>query len=212
MFALQKINYKPTPEWKFTVEGEDGETAQVHAKDIYKLESQKAIRALLMEQAFIVPPNLKGNDFIEIMQLLFDKEKVETIEPVEGTSPMDILLKNLEKYVYGPRATTYKSFESGKPLVDEKYAWFVYDEFYSDLKTKEWKTDPQRTSYMIKELFKSDDKEKKALFNKPKRFPGKDKNDDYFPPIKVLRVPLYVFEEKKEVDEIVQFEDEEDII
>ena len=28
MFALQKINYKPTPEWKFTVEGEDGETAQ----------------------------------------------------------------------------------------------------------------------------------------------------------------------------------------
>ena len=75
MFALQKINYKPTPEWKFTVEGEDGETAQVHAKDIYKLESQKAIRALLMEQAFIVPPNLKGNDFIEIMQLLFDKKK-----------------------------------------------------------------------------------------------------------------------------------------
>jgi hypothetical protein len=165
-----------------------------------------------MEQAFIVPPNLKGNDFIEIMQLLFDKEKVETIEPVEGTSPMDILLKNLEKYVYGPRATTYKSFESGKPLVDENYAWFVYDEFYSDLKTKEWKTDPQRTSYMIKELFKSDDKDKKALFNKPKRFPGKDKNDDYFPPIKVLRVPLYVFEEKKEVDEIVPFEDEEDII
>ena len=55
-------------------------------------------------------------------------------------------------------------------------------------------------------------KEKKALFNKPKRFPGKDKNDDYFPPIKVLRVPLYVFEEKKEIDEIVSFEDEEDII
>ena len=212
MFALQKINYKPTPEWKFTVEREDGETAQVHAKDIYKLESQKALRALLMEQAFIVPPNLKGNSFIEIMQLLFDKEKVETIEPVEGTSPMDILLKNLEKYIYGPKATTYKSFESGKPLVDEKYAWFVYDEFYSDLKTREWKTDPQRTSYMVKELFKSDDKDKKALFNKPKRFPGKDKDDKYFPPIKVLRVPLHIFEERKQVQEIVDFEDEEDII
>jgi hypothetical protein len=212
MSALQKINYKPTPEWKFTVEREDGETVQVHAKDIYKLESQKAIRALLMEQAFIVPPNLKGNDFIEIMQLLFDKEKVETIEPVEGTSPMDILLKNLEKYIYGPKATTYKSFESGKPLVDENDAWFVYDEFYSDLKTREWKTDPQRTSNMIKELFKSDDKDKKALFNKPKRFPGKDKDDNYFPPIKVLRIPLHIFEERKQVQEIVDFEDEEDII
>ena len=32
MFALQKINYKPTPEWKFTVEREDGETAQVMQK------------------------------------------------------------------------------------------------------------------------------------------------------------------------------------
>jgi hypothetical protein len=212
MSALQKINYKPTPEWKFTVEREDGETVQVHAKDIYKLESQKALRALMMEQAFVVPPNIKGNDFIEIMQLLFDKEKVETIEPVEGTSPMDILLKNLEKYIYGPKATTYKSFESGKPLVDENYAWFVYDEFYSDLKTREWKTDPQRTSNMIKELFKSDNKDKKALFNKPKRFPGKDKDDNYFPPIKVLRIPLHIFEERKQVQEIVDFEDEEDII
>jgi len=97
-------------------------------------------------------------------------------------------------------------------LVDENYAWFVYDEFYSDLKTREWKTDPQRTSYMVKELFKSDDKDKKALFNKPKRFPGKDKDDKYFPPIKVLRIPLHIFEERKQVQEIVDFEDEEDII
>lgn len=212
MYALQKINYKPTPEWKFTVERDDGETEQIHAKDIYKLESQKALRALLMEQAFVVPPNVKGNVFIDIMKALFDKEKIEIIEPVEGTSPADILFKNLEKYIYGPKATTYKSFESGKPLLDDKYAWFVYDEFYSDLKSKEWKIDPQRTSSMIKEIFKSEDQEKKALFNRPKRFPGKDKNDDYFPPIKVLRVPLYVFEEKKEIDEIVPFEDEEDII
>ena len=43
---------------------------------------------------------------------------------------------------------------------------------------------------MIREMFKSENKDKKALFNKPKRFPGKDKNDDYFPPIKVLRVPF----------------------
>ncbi len=212
IYALQKINYKPTPEWKFTVERDDGETVQVHAKDIYKLESQKALRALLMEQAFVVPPNIKGNDFIEIMKLLFDKEKVETIEPAAGTSPTDMLQKHLEKYIYGPKATTYKSFESGKPLIDDKYAWFVYDEFYADLKTREWKTDPQRTSYMIKELFKSEDKEKKALFNKPKRFPGKNSDGEYFPPIKVLRVPLYIFEERKNVKEIIDFEDEDDII
>ena len=212
MYALQKINYKPTPEWKFTVERDDGETVQIHAKDIYKLESQKALRALLMEQAFVVSPNVKGNEFIEIMRALFDKEKVEIIEPAEGTSPTDVLQKHLHKYIYGPRATTYKSFESGKPFIDNQYAWFVYDEFYADLKTKEWKIDPQRTSYMIREIFKSENKDKKALFNKPKRFPGKNSNGDYFPPIKALRIPLYLFEEKKDVKEIVEFEYEEDIL
>ena len=212
IYALQKINYKPTPEWNFTVERDDGETIQVHAKDVYKLESQKALRALLMEQAFIVPPNIKGNDFIEIMKMLFDKEKVETIEPAAGTSPTDMLKKHLEKYIYGPKATTYKSFESGKPLTDDQYAWFVYDEFYAELKTREWKIDPQRTSYMIKELFKSESKDQKALFNKPKRFPGKNSNGEYFPPIKVLRIPLYIFEERKNIKEIIDFEDEDEII
>jgi hypothetical protein len=165
-----------------------------------------------MEQAFVVSPNVKGNEFIEIMRALFDKEKVEIIEPAEGTSPTDVLQKHLHKYIYGPRATTYKSFESGKPFIDNQYAWFVYDEFYADLKTKEWKIDPQRTSYMIREIFKSENKDKKALFNKPKRFPGKNSNGDYFPPIKALRIPLYLFEEKKDVKEIVEFEDEEDIL
>ncbi len=107
------------------------------------------------------------------MRALFDKEKVEIIEPAEGTSPTDVLQKHLHKYIYGPRATTYKSFESGKPFIDNQYAWFVYDEFYADLKTKE---------------------------------------GDYFPPIKALRIPLYLFEEKKDVKEIVEFEDEEDIL
>ena len=169
-------------------------------------------RNQLMEQAFVVSPNVKGNEFIEIMRALFDKEKVEIIEPAEGTSPTDVLQKHLHKYIYGPRATTYKSFESGKPFIDNQYAWFVYDEFYADLKTKEWKIDPQRTSYMIREIFKSENKDKKALFNKPKRFPGKNSNGDYFPPIKALRIPLYLFEEKKDVKEIVEFEDEEDIL
>ena len=54
---------------------------------------------------------------------------------------------------------------------------------------------------MIKELFKTEDKDKKALFNKPKRFPGKDKDDKYFPPIKVLRIPLHIFEERREIEE-----------
>ena len=58
----------------------------------------------------------------------------------------------------------------------------------------------------------SEDQEKKALFNKAKRFPGKDKDNNYFSPVKVLRIPLYLFEERKDVKEIVEFEDEENIV
>ena len=45
-----------------------------------------------------------------------------------------------------------------------------------------------------------------------KRFPGKNSNGEYFPPIKVLRIPLYIFEERKNIKEIVDFEDEDEII
>ena len=33
-----------------------------------------------------VPPQLKGNDFYEIIKAYL-KDKIETIEPAEGTSP-----------------------------------------------------------------------------------------------------------------------------
>ena len=52
---------------------------------------------------------------------------------------------------------------------------------------------------------------KLCLINQ-KDFLVKDKDDKYFPPIKVLRIPLHIFEERKQVQEIVDFEDEEDII
>ena len=57
------------------------------------------------------------------------KDKIETIEPAEGTSPMDILKETLKRYINGPQATNYNSFESGRPLLEDEYAYFVYDEF-----------------------------------------------------------------------------------
>jgi hypothetical protein len=41
------------------------------------------------------------------------------------------------------------SFESGRPLVQEKFAWFVLGKFYEKLKNEEWKYDQQKTSFMI---------------------------------------------------------------
>ena len=83
------------------------------------------------------------------------------------------------------------SFESGRPLVEGEFAWFVFDKFFDKLKNEEWKYDAQKTSYMISnELFDNTsetDQEQKALFGKQKRFPGQDDDGKYFKPIRTAK-------------------------
>jgi hypothetical protein len=213
---LQKINYKPNPEWKVTVEDEDGETVQLHIKNTYKLTNQQEFKNTLFEQAHVMAPSIKKNDFETIIKMLSTpKDKIEIIEPAEGTSPLEVLKKLLQKHIYGAQATSHSSFESGRPLVETKFAWFVFDKFFDKLKNEEWKYDAQKTSYMISnELFDNEDsdEEKRALFGKPKRFPGRNNNGEYWRPIRVARIPLYLFEEPEDIDEKIEIEDKDDII
>ena len=210
--ALQKLNIKPTPEWYFTVENEEGQTKQVHAKNVHRIESQKELRALLMEQVHVVPPTIKGNDFYEILKNLFEKSKIEILEPAEGTNPSDILKAHINRYINDPQAKKYNSFKSGRPLLDDEYAYFLYSAFYDDLKTYEWKESSAKTSLMIKALFPSKKPEDQAKFDHSKKFPGKDSDNKQYPPLKTLRIPLKYFESEEEVNEQHQFESEEDIV
>tara|TARA_Y100001938_G_scaffold64533_2_gene89740 strand:- start:7346 stop:8974 length:1629 start_codon:yes stop_codon:yes gene_type:complete len=211
--GLTKINYKPNPEWFFTVEKTD-ESVQVHAKDVYKIESQKALRALLMEQAHIVPPSIKGNEFDAVLKGLFEMKDIDIIEPASGTNPLDILHKHLQDYINGVQATSHNSFKNGGVLKDDNYAYFVYDVFYDDLKSKEWRYDTARTSIMIsRDLFKTDKKEEQAVFDCQKRFPGKDTNGEYYPGLRgIVRIPLNKFEKEKEVEELIKFTKDEDVV
>jgi hypothetical protein len=56
------------------------------------------------------------------------------------------------------------------------------------------------------------DKEKRALMSAPKRFPGKDDNGESFKPIKVVRIPLFIFDKPEEVTETIAIESEESIV
>jgi len=210
--ALQKLNIKPVPEWYFTVENEEGQTKQIHAKNIARIESQKEMRQLLMEQAHIVPPTLKGDDFNFILKNLFEKSKIEILEPAEGTNPSDVLREHLERYINEPQAKRYTSFKSGRPLLDDEYAYFVYSSFYDDLKTFEWRESSAKTSLMIKALFKSKKPEEQAKFDHTKRFPGKDSNEKPFPPLKTLRIPLKFFDKDEDVEEDIDVESEDEIV
>tara|TARA_R100001460_G_scaffold9698_2_gene23114 strand:- start:2031 stop:3680 length:1650 start_codon:yes stop_codon:yes gene_type:complete len=212
---LQKIDFKPDPEYYFTVEREDGETVPVHAKDINKIKEQKEMTGIIMAQADIPVPPIKRMEFFEIIRTLFDN--LDTVQPAPGTRPHEILHKHLTNFVNETKATNYHSFKSGNVYKDEVYAYFVYDEFYSYLKDREWKKDSSRTSHMIEKLFDKPEykDDPKPEFNKKKRYPGKDKKTDKpFPGVNgCAMIPLYIFkDEEEDVEEIVSIEDEKDIV
>src|SRR6056300_503511 len=214
MNNLQKIDFKPDPEYYFTVENKKGESVPVHAKDVNKIKDQKELRGLIMAQADVFPPPIKAMEFYELVNSLLDS--VDTVQPAPGTRPIEILKKLLKEHINGPQATTYNSFLSGNVLKDEEYAYFVYDDFYNFLKENEWKKDSSRTSYMIEKMFqKEKDHMPKPQFGKKKRFPGKDKKTDKpYPGVNGCAViPLYLFkEEEMEVEEIIEIENEDDIV
>ena len=114
---LQKINIKPNPEWRVTVEKEGGETVQLHCKNTYKLTQVHEFKNVLFEQALITAPTIKQDKFDQILKTLSSPEdKVEIIEPAEGTSPIDILKKLLEKHIYGAQATNSSMVRATTPF------------------------------------------------------------------------------------------------
>jgi len=210
---LQKINYKPNPEWRVTVQNNEGENIQLNIKNTYKLLNPNEFENIMFEQAHIVAPGIKRQELKNIINLL--TPGIQTIEPAEGTSPLEVLKKLLQKHIYGAQATSHSSFESGRPLVEEKFAWFVFDKFFDKLKNEEWKYDAQKTSYMIShQLFDKEDTDddKRAYFGKLKRYPGRDDGGKYFKPIRVARVPLFLFDEPEEINESIEIESEDDIV
>ena len=213
MTNLQKIDFKPDPEYYFTVENKKGESVPVHAKDVNKIKDQKELRGLIMAQVDVLPPPIKAMEFYEMINALLDT--VDTVQPAPGTRPMEILKKLLKEHINGPQATTYNSFLSGNVLKDKEYAYFVYDDFYNFLKENEWKKDASRTSYMIEKMFeKEKDHLPKPEFGKKKRFPGTNKKTNKpYPGVNgCAAIPLYLFKEEEEVEEILEIENEDDIV
>ena len=211
---LIKVDFKPDPEYYFDVERDDGETVTVHAKDVNKIKDQQELRSLIMAQADDIPPPIKGMEFYEIIKALVSTQ--DTVQPAPGTTPMEILKKHLKQYIHSTNATSYNSFKSGNVLKDETYAYFVFDEFYNDLKDNEWKKDASRTSYMITKMFEQEKEHlPKPDFGIKKRFPGKDKKTGkpYSGITGCAKIPLYLFEEKEEdVIEIADYKKPEEIV
>tara|TARA_R110002124_G_scaffold157903_2_gene324929 strand:+ start:1002 stop:2645 length:1644 start_codon:yes stop_codon:yes gene_type:complete len=211
MTNLIKVDFKPDPEYYFTVENKTGESVVVHAKNVIQLRDQKELGSLIMAQVNVLPPPIKPLDFHVMINGLLDT--LDTVQPAPGTRPMEILKKHLKEYINGTQAKTYASFESGNVLKDEVYSYFVYDEFYNELKENGWRKDSSRTSHMIQKMFDTkDDLLPQPEFGKKKRFPGKHKKTGKpYPGVNgCVSIPLYLFDkEEEDVEETADFTEEE---
>ena len=211
MTNLIKVDFKPDPEYYFTVENKTGESVVVHAKNVTQLRDQKELGSLIMAQVNVLPPPIKPLDFHALINALLDT--VDTVQPAPGTRPMEILKKHLKEYINGTQAKTYASFESGNVLKDEVYAYFVYDEFYNELKENGWRKDSSRTSHMIQKMFDTkDDSLPQPEFGKKKRFPGKHKKTGKpYPGVNgCVSIPIYLFDkEEEDIEETADFTQEE---
>ena len=211
MTNLIKVDFKPDPEYYFTVENKTGESVVVHAKNVTQLRDQKELGSLIMAQVNVLPPPIKPLDFHALINALLDT--VDTVQPAPGTRPMEILKKHLKEYINGTQAKTYASFESGNVLKDEVYAYFVYDEFYNELKENGWRKDSSRTSHMIQKMFDTkDDSLPQPEFGKKKRFPGKHKKTGKpYPGVNgCVSIPIYLFDkEEEDIEETADFTEEE---
>jgi hypothetical protein len=201
---LTKINYKPNPEWYFTVEQPGGESVEVHANNITKLRDQRELKGIMMEQAHIVVPIIKSSDFHEIQSALF--KTVTEHKPPSGTSPEEQLHKYITDYLYnGTSATSHASFQSGAVLIEEEYAYFTSDFFFRLLKNKEWKMKEDRTGRLMQKKFK-------AEFGKNKRYPKKDTEKKSNPPIRCVKIPIEHFHKEESPEEIIPMQDRENIL
>ncbi len=203
---LTQIDYKPNPEWYFTVEKPGGETVQVHANHVNKLRDQRELKGVLMEQAHIVPPTIKNSEFFEIQTALFSK--VDLIKPAEGTSQEEKLHEYLNEYVFQVLANSHTSFKNGATLMDDEYVYFVWSKFFNFLKNKEWKMKEDRTGVLMKTLYKIQDDD----FVCRKRYPKKSDDKKSNPSVTCVKILKSYFKKDEYQEETVTMKNREDIL
>ena len=152
--GLQKIDFKPDPEFYLNVTKPDGSVVQIHAKDIKKIIEQGELKALIAAQADMLPPSIKSTDFQPMIHNLM--QSIDVMQPASGTTPREILFELTKEYLNGVRATSHNSFASGAVLEEDEYVYFKFQPYYDELKRNEWKKDEQRTSYILHTLFKGE--------------------------------------------------------
>ena len=203
--GLEKIDYKPEPEYYVNVTKPNGKPVTIHIKNIEHLTDQIKFRNIIAKSISSLPPTLKKPDYELMIDELLSTEI--TVQPPKGTTPLEKLYSFIKEYLNDTRATTNTSFANGQVFVDKEIAYFKWSNFYDDICSRiNWKEPEQRTGVWLRKHFN-------AEFNVSKRFPGKDnKTDKPFNPINCVSINMDKFKEEVLPDEIIKMTHKKDIL
>jgi hypothetical protein len=204
--GLVKIEY-PEPEYTFNVELPNGKgSKEVRAKDVKQIKDQEELRALIIKTADVYVPKVKGDEFEAVLHTLFNNLK-EIQQPPKGTTPNELLHEYLEEYINGAKAKSYASFKSGAVLIEGKFAYFKYSNFYNTLKNKEWKESKARTA----ETLANEKGKYKAEFGIKKRFPRLNNETNQSEAVEVMKIDATQFLKDHAKTEILKIKGNKDV-
>ena len=187
---LRKIDIEPDPEYEFDVTKPDGiGKATVHCKTIEHVTDQRKRRNSIAKAAGFPPPIIKAPEDQTVLEALFQTQKI--INPPVGTSPREKLHDVLHAKINGPKAMNDAAFKSGTVLIEDGYAYFKFDKFYSKLQSKNWKHGEDKTGVMMKTNYKHCD----IQFLEQKRYPSTVKNKYNTPTKNVVCISIEHFKD-----------------
>jgi len=195
IISITKIDYRPDPRFDLSVKLLTGKIKIVRAKNIKQVIEQKELRALIAAHTSIVPPPLKPKDFQDLVSGLWAEMNVETPDP--DSQPAGILFRLTKDFLNDTKANTYNAFKTGSVFIDRGKAYFLFNKYYEDLKTREWKMDEAETRTMLYDIFKGAATQRRIFKSNV---------------VRCIELEMKLFEQETPPKEILEFEDKNEIV
>ena len=138
----------------------------------------------------------RGKDHAILFDILNDVIILNTIS-------VDNFNKEIQEFINGPRAKSHQSYVSGSVLIEEKngLAYFVWSEFFKELKRTGWTMKSDKTLDFVKRNFK-------AVY-KQKRYPKPENQEKPNPNVWAVEINIDQFKKEKPPEEIMQIPEED---
>jgi hypothetical protein len=195
IISITKIDYRPKPKFDLSVKLPTGKIKIVRAESTKQAMLQEELRVLIAGATAILPPILTKKEFQGMMGMVWPQMNTETPDP--DSQPAGILFRLTKDFLNNTKANTYNAFKTGSVLIENEKAYFLFNKYYEDLKTREWKIGEAETRTMICDIFKAINVQKRIFKSNI---------------VRCIELDMKPFEQDEPPKEILEFEDKNDIV